>query len=170
MSSTPSLNEKEQDFKVEDAAVGLVKPDKEFTIEEEDKMHRRMDWRIMPILALLYCEHSLSIERTDLVISSPLSFIFFRLIKVFPPGSDVVYGPGKHRKRSVSRLRVAQFDCCQNLKLTDVETSWNFSLFRLYMLEADLGMLGTMNYNIALSVYFLTYCKIHRSFYAIDSH
>ena len=26
------------------------------------------------------------------------------------------------------------------------------------MLEADLGMLGTMNYNVALSVYFLTYC------------
>jgi hypothetical protein len=55
MGSTGSFeNEKDMDLKVEDAGVALVKPDREFTLQEEDAMHRRMDWRIMPILALLY--------------------------------------------------------------------------------------------------------------------
>lgn len=53
-STAPSFLEKEQDLRVEDAIVGIAKPDKEFSEDEEDKMYRRMDWRIMPILALLY--------------------------------------------------------------------------------------------------------------------
>jgi hypothetical protein len=59
MSFNSSLSDKEKDsgdLHVErvNPNVVLEKPDVEFNQAEEDALHRRMDWRIMPILALLY--------------------------------------------------------------------------------------------------------------------
>jgi hypothetical protein len=56
MSSAASFseNEKDVDLKVEDSLVELVQPAVVFTEAEEDALHRRMDWKVMPILALLY--------------------------------------------------------------------------------------------------------------------
>ncbi len=56
MSSAASFseNEKDVDLKVEDSVVELVQPAVVFTEAEEDALHRRMAWKVMPILALLY--------------------------------------------------------------------------------------------------------------------
>jgi hypothetical protein len=87
MSFNGSLSDKEKDsgdLHVErvNPNVVLEKPDVEFNQAEEDALHRRMDWRIMPILALLYRKlHVSSSKRTgsSIVTMLKLSFRSFAL-------------------------------------------------------------------------------------------